>query len=69
MVRLPPYHRWSLLPYESEQPYFPPPQGMLMELGPCQIVEEGDPHNTTASTKHNPHSWNQNANLLFLDQP
>jgi len=42
---------------------------MLMELGPCQIVEEGDPHNTTASTKYNPHSWNQNANLLFLDQP
>lgn len=38
-------------------------------VGPCQIVEEGNPKNTTASTKFNPHSWNQNANLLFLDQP
>lgn len=43
--------------------------GMLMELGPCQIVEEGDPYNTTATTKVNPYSWNSNANLLFLDQP
>lgn len=41
---------------------------MLMELGPCQIREEG-PVNGTASTYINPHSWNNNANLLFLDQP
>ena len=41
---------------------------MLMELGPCQICEEG-PVNGTASTYRNPHSWNTNANLLFLDQP
>jgi len=42
--------------------------GLMMELGPCQIKEEG-PLNGTASTYINPHSWNNNANLLFLDQP
>ena len=41
---------------------------MQMELGPCQIKEEG-PLNGTASTYINPHSWNNHANLLFLDQP
>ena len=41
---------------------------LQMELGPCQIREEG-PLNGTASTYINPHSWNNNANLLFLDQP
>ena len=37
--------------------------GLLFELGPCQVADEG------RSTTHNPHSWNNHANLLFLDQP
>jgi len=41
---------------------------MLMELGPCQMVEEGN-LTDTQSTRINPYSWNENANLLFLDQP
>lgn len=42
---------------------------VLMEIGPCKIVEEGSPTNSTASSRSNPYSWNQNANLLFVDQP
>ncbi|KAJ3063879.1 hypothetical protein HK102_008358, partial [Quaeritorhiza haematococci] len=34
-----------------------------MELGPCQVLPGGN------GTKPNPHSWNSNANILFLDQP
>ncbi|KAL5498606.1 hypothetical protein ACEPAH_1960 [Sanghuangporus vaninii] len=37
--------------------------GLLFELGPCSIANEG--HNVT----YNPHSWNSNANIIFLDQP
>ncbi|KAI0772250.1 serine carboxypeptidase [Irpex lacteus] len=36
--------------------------GMLMELGPCSVTS---PDNYT----FNPYSWNENANLFFLDQP
>ncbi|KAJ1912843.1 hypothetical protein IWQ60_009475 [Tieghemiomyces parasiticus] len=36
--------------------------GLMMELGPCRLHEDG-------SLTHNPHSWNNHANLLFLDQP
>jgi len=36
--------------------------GLLFELGPCSIVDEN-------STKYNKHSWNNNANVIFLDQP
>ncbi|KAI5118997.1 hypothetical protein M0805_004407 [Coniferiporia weirii] len=36
--------------------------GLFMELGPCRI------ENAT-STKFNPHSWNSNANIFFVDQP
>ncbi|EPQ32119.1 uncharacterized protein PFL1_00316 [Pseudozyma flocculosa PF-1] len=37
--------------------------GLLFELGPCRVANEGK------NTEHNPHSWNNHANLLFLDQP
>ncbi|KAN0066552.1 hypothetical protein ACQY0O_000646 [Thecaphora frezii] len=37
--------------------------GLLFELGPCRVTDEGK------STESNPFSWNNHANLLFLDQP
>jgi cathepsin A (carboxypeptidase C) len=37
--------------------------GLLFELGPCSISDEG------TNTTHNPHSWNAHANMIFLDQP
>src|ERR1700753_4241523 len=37
--------------------------GLLFELGPCRIIDEGK------NTTHNPHSWNERANVIFLDQP
>ncbi|KAH9067022.1 serine carboxypeptidase [Lactarius deliciosus] len=37
--------------------------GLLFELGPCLITDKG--RNTT----FNPHSWNERANIIFLDQP
>ncbi|KAF8602051.1 carboxypeptidase C [Ceratobasidium sp. AG-I] len=37
--------------------------GLLFELGPCNIADEG--RNTT----FNKYSWNTHANVLFLDQP
>ncbi|EIM83897.1 serine carboxypeptidase [Stereum hirsutum FP-91666 SS1] len=36
--------------------------GLMMELGPCSIVN--DTH-----VEFNPYSWNANANVLFVDQP
>ncbi|TFK56200.1 hypothetical protein OE88DRAFT_1621164 [Heliocybe sulcata] len=40
--------------------------GLLMELGPCQI----DMKNVSSNgTVWNPYSWNENANIFFLDQP
>jgi len=35
--------------------------GLFLELGPCLFVKDG--------LEHNPHSWNTNTNLFFLDQP
>ncbi|KAJ3218255.1 hypothetical protein HK099_005128, partial [Clydaea vesicula] len=37
--------------------------GLMMELGPCRIAPGGK------STIFNKYGWNQNANLMFLDQP
>ncbi|KAG6811216.1 hypothetical protein H0H92_008511 [Tricholoma furcatifolium] len=37
--------------------------GLLFELGPCSVANEGK------NTTFNPHSWNNNANIIFLDQP
>jgi cathepsin A (carboxypeptidase C) len=40
--------------------------GLFMELGPCTIAEHPESVN---DTKPNPHSWNANANVFFLDEP
>ncbi|KAH9831752.1 Alpha/Beta hydrolase protein [Rhodofomes roseus] len=37
--------------------------GLLFELGPCAVAEDG------ANVTYNEHSWNANANVIFLDQP
>jgi cathepsin A (carboxypeptidase C) len=37
--------------------------GLFMELGPCSVDDTGN------HTIHNPHSWNNRANIIFLDQP
>ena len=40
--------------------------GLLMELGPCNIdMNNVSPNGTT----WNPYSWNNEANIFFLDQP
>ncbi|KAI0052593.1 peptidase S10 serine carboxypeptidase [Auriscalpium vulgare] len=42
--------------------------GLLMELGPCNIrMPDGSPVGN--GTLWNPYSWNNEANMFFLDQP
>ncbi|KZT70196.1 serine carboxypeptidase [Daedalea quercina L-15889] len=36
--------------------------GLFMELGPCNVVN-------SSSTEYNPYSWNERANIFFIDQP
>ncbi|KAI0071137.1 serine carboxypeptidase [Panus rudis PR-1116 ss-1] len=36
--------------------------GLFMELGPCRVKQEN-------ATTFNPHSWNEHANIFFIDQP
>ncbi|KLO15782.1 peptidase S10 serine carboxypeptidase [Schizopora paradoxa] len=40
--------------------------GMMMVMGPCKIDVS---NSSTNGTLWNPHGWNKEANLLFLDQP
>ncbi|KAG0238983.1 hypothetical protein BGW41_007999 [Actinomortierella wolfii] len=37
--------------------------GLFMELGPCAVKEDG------SGLVYNPHSWNSNSSVIFLDQP
>lgn len=37
--------------------------GMLMELGPCLVNEDGD------GTRYNPYGWNKDTAMIFVDQP
>lgn len=37
--------------------------GLFMELGPCRVNEEGN------ATSWNEYSWNDKANVFFVDQP
>ncbi|PVF93235.1 peptidase S10, serine carboxypeptidase [Serendipita vermifera] len=39
--------------------------GLFMELGPCAILSKED----MEAPKYNPHSWNNNASVIFIDQP
>lgn len=36
---------------------------LLSENGPCRVTADG------LSTTNNPHSWNNNANIMWIDQP
>lgn len=37
--------------------------GLFSENGPCKVNSDG------ATTTPNPHSWNENANVIYVDQP
>lgn len=36
--------------------------GLFMEMGPCRVVD-------SQTTAFNPYSWNEVANMFFIDQP
>ncbi|KAL7418832.1 hypothetical protein Q5752_006516 [Cryptotrichosporon argae] len=40
--------------------------GLFMELGPCTVKNEPKSVN---DTEYNPYSWNEKANIFFLDEP
>ena len=40
---------------------------MLMELGPCSVSRASN--ESEVELRYNPHAWNNNATLIFLDQP
>ena len=40
--------------------------GLLMELGPCNAAP---PKDGVPRTEWNPHAWNANSSMIFLDQP
>lgn len=42
--------------------------GLYLELGPCLLADPLSPKISNA-TRWNPHSWNSNTNVFFLDQP
>lgn len=42
--------------------------GLFMELGPCRIDLDSEAGNGNG-TKVNPYSWNEKANIFFVDQP
>ena len=42
--------------------------GLMMELGPCRIVENG-PIDGKQRLKRFNHSWSDHANMIFIDQP
>lgn len=42
--------------------------GLLMELGPCRINPSSN-KNDPPSIDFNPFSWNNNASIIFIDQP
>ncbi|OHW93643.1 serine carboxypeptidase [Colletotrichum incanum] len=37
--------------------------GLMLELGPCLINDNG------TGTVHNPYAWNSNSSMIFVDQP
>lgn len=43
--------------------------GLLMELGPCNAVDPASRPEGKPGTSPNPWAWNNNATMIFLDQP
>jgi carboxypeptidase C (cathepsin A) len=43
-------------------PYFEMRDNTILSTGPCKVLDSDGP-------KDNPFSWNNNANIIFVDQP